>query len=243
MREFLGPDSPFVRQILGNESPESLASQLIAGTGLADPAVRAELWQADSETLAASADPMIQLALRVDEQARDLRKRYEDEVEAPIDLAYEKIAKARFAIQGTSDYPDATFTLRVSYGAHEGWNEKGVDVRPWTTVSELYPRVTGDAPFRLPDSWSDARMTMSGDIKFNYVGTTDIIGGNSGSPVIDKDGKVAGLVFDGNIHSISGSFWFDQALNRTIAVHPEVMLESLGSIYGADHLLEEMGVR
>jgi hypothetical protein len=243
MRENLGPDSPFVHEILGRKSPAALAEELVSTTQLDDPAVRAELWEADLRTIEASADPMIRLALDIDEKARALRKRFEDEVEAPTDLAYEKIAKARFAIQGTTDYPDATFTLRVSYGAHEGWNEKGVDVRPWTTVSELFPRVTGDAPFRLPDSWADAKEMMAGDTKFNFVGTTDIVGGNSGSPIIDKDGKLVGLAFDGNIHSISGSYWFDRELNRTVAVHPEVMLESLRSIYKADHLLEEMGIR
>jgi len=243
MRENLGPDSPFVHQVLGRKSPAALAEELVSGSRLDDPALREELWEADLATIEASADPMIRLALDIDEKARALRKRFEDEVEAPTDLAYEKIAKARFAIQGTTDYPDATFTLRVSYGAHEGWDEKGVDVRPWTTVSELFPRVTGDAPFRLPDSWADATDTMADDTKFNFVGTTDIIGGNSGSPVIDKDGKLVGLVFDGNIHSISGSYWFDSELNRTVAVHPEVMIESLRSIYEADNLLEEMGIR
>ncbi len=242
MREFLGPDSIFVRQILGKKSPSALAAELVSETDLADPAVRTRLWNADWKTIQASKDPMIRLALAVDEKARALRKRYEDEVEAPTDLAYERIAKARFAIQGTDVYPDATFTLRISYGAHEGWNEKGTDVRPWTTVSELFPRVTGAEPFRLPASWGDAADTLDGSTKFNFVGTTDIIGGNSGSPVIDKDGKLVGLIFDGNIHSISGSYWFDSEFNRSVAVHPEIMIESLRSIYSADHLLQEMGL-
>ncbi|MGI9236334.1 MAG: S46 family peptidase [Woeseiaceae bacterium] len=243
LREILGPDSPFVHQVLGRKSPELLARELVSGSRLADPEVRAGLWEASLATLKASDDPMIQLAFDVDKQARALRKRYEDDVEAPSDLAYEKIANARFAINGTSDYPDATFTLRVSYGAHEGWNEKGNDVRPWTTVDELFPRVTGAAPFQLPQSWSEAEGAMPGNLKFNFVGTTDIIGGNSGSPVIDKNGYLAGLVFDGNIHSISGSYWFDSMKNRTVAVHPEVMIESMRTLYGAKHLLEEMEIR
>lgn len=242
MREFLGPDSTYVREILGMKSPSTLAAELVNGTRLAEAAFRAELWNADWATIQASKDPMIRLALAIDEKARALRKRFEDEVEAPSSRAYEKIAKARFAIQGTAAYPDATFTLRISYGAHEGWIEKGNNVRPWTTVSELFPRVTGAEPFRLPASWRDAAGTLVGNSKFNFVGTTDIIGGNSGSPVIDKDGKLVGLVFDGNIHSISGSYWFDSSLNRTVAVHPEIMIESLRSIYSASHLLEEMGL-
>jgi hypothetical protein len=243
MREFLGPDSMFVRQILAKKSPAELAKELVSGTRLDEIAVRAELWDAGWEAIQTSNDPMIQFALSIDAQARELRKRYEDEVEAPSDLAYEKIAKALFSIYGTDVYPDATFTLRVSYGAHVGWNEKGSEVRPWTTMAELFPRVTGDDPFRLPTSWMGAEKTMADDLKFNFVGTTDIIGGNSGSPVIDKDGKLVGLIFDGNIHSISGAYWFDSALNRSVAVHPEIMIEALRSIYGADHLLEEMGVK
>lgn len=242
MREFLGPDSVFVHEILGMKSPAALAKALVSGTRLADPAVRAELWDADWATIRDSKDPMIRLALAVDDKARALRKRYEDEVEATSDLAYEKIAKARFAIEGTDAYPDATFTLRVTYGAHEGWNEKGTDVRPWTTASELYPRVTGEAPFSLPTSWDDAENILSGSTKFNFVGTTDIIGGNSGSPVIDSDGRLAGLIFDGNIHSISGAYWFDSALNRSVAVHPAIMLEALDKIYEADHLLDELTI-
>ncbi len=242
MREFLGPDSPFVHEILGNKSPAVLADEIVSGTSLADPAVRAELWDADWASLQTSKDRMIQLALQVDDKARALRKRYEDEVEAPSDSAYEKIAKARFAISGTDDYPDATFTLRVTYGAHEGWNEKGIEVRPWTTVAELFPRVTGEEPFRLPASWGDAKDILAAGTKFNFVGTADIIGGNSGSPVIDKDGKLVGLIFDGNIHSISGAYWFDSELNRSVAVHPAIMLEALEKVYGAEDLVDELTV-
>jgi hypothetical protein len=242
MREFLGPDSSFVHEILGLKSPAALAEELVSGTSLADPAVRAELWDADWVRLQASTDPMIRLALAIDGKARALRKRYEDEVEATSDLAYEKIAKALFAIAGTDAYPDATFTLRVTYGAHEGWNEKGTDVRPWTTVSELFPRVTGEEPFRLPASWRDAKDMLAGTTKFNFVGNTDIVGGNSGSPVIDKDGKLVGLIFDGNIHSISGSYWFDSERNRSVAVHPAIILEALDKVYKADHLVDELTV-
>jgi len=242
MREFLGPDSLYVHQILGMKSPDTLAEELISGSKLADPEVRTALWEGGMEAIKASDDPMIALALAIDEDGRALFKRYEDEVQAPSDLAYERIARARFATEGTSRYPDATFTLRVTYGAHEGWLEKGEMVRPWTTVDRLFERATGEAPFRLPESWLEAEEKIGGDTKFNFVGTTDIIGGNSGSPAIDKDGKMVGLIFDGNIHSISGSYWFDAEKNRTVAVHPEVMVESLRSIYGADQLIEELGV-
>ena len=242
MREFLGPDSEFVHRILGQKSPDALAAELVSGTKMGDPAYRKQLWEGGQEAIDASDDPMIALAREIDADSRALRKRYEDEVEAPSDAAYEKIAKARFATQGTSNYPDATFTLRVTYGSHVGWEEKGEMVRPWTTVDRLYERTTGEEPFRLPESWIDKESVLGSDTKFNFVGTTDIIGGNSGSPAIDKDGNLVGLIFDGNIHSISGSYWFDLVKNRTVAVHPEVMVEALRSIYGADHLLEELGV-
>ncbi len=242
MREYLGPDSEFVKEILGNRSPAAAAEALVSGTRLADAEMRRQLWEADLASLKSSVDPMLELAFAIEDRARQLLRRYKDDVEAPSDRAYERIAAARFDIYGTSTYPDATFTLRVTYGAHEGWKEKGALVRPWTTVSELFPRVTGEPPFRLPESWSDAGEELNGGTKFNFVGTTDIVGGNSGSPVIDAEGRLVGLIFDGNIHSISGSYWFDSAFNRAVAVHPEVMIESLRHIYEADDLLREMGL-
>lgn len=240
MREYLGPDSLFVHQILGKDTPETVARRLIEGTELFDPATREALWNADRKKLEASDDPMMRLALAIDADARILRQRYEDDLESVTDKAYEKIAAARFKIYGTDEYPDATFTLRVTYGTHTGWQEKGADVRPATTLGEIYPRVTGSEPFRLPASWSGASDSLPDETKFNFVGTTDIIGGNSGSPVIDKDGQLVGLVFDGNIHSIGGAYWFNNALNRTVAVHPDIMLRALGAIYGADHIVDEL---
>jgi hypothetical protein len=240
MREALGPDSPHVHRILGRKSPEALAEELVAGSELADAARREALWDGGWQAIETSEDPFIRLALAVDGDARALRTRYENEVEAPKDRAYEKIAKVRFSVQGTSSYPDATFTLRVTYGSHRGWVEKGQEVRPWTTADRLYERATGEPPFRLPASWIGRLDDIGPDTKFNFVTTTDIIGGNSGSPVIDRDGNLVGLVFDGNIHSISGSYWFDEERNRTVAVHPQVIVRALASIYGAQSLLTEV---
>ncbi len=240
VREWLGPDDPFVKKALGRESPEALARTLVTGTRLGDPAVREALWEGGWEAVTGSDDPLIRFALAVDDDARAWRRRYEDEVEAPVQLASEKIARARFAIEGTGRYPDATFTLRVSFGAVEGWQEPGGPVPPFTTLGGVFERATGEDPFRLPESWLAARDRLPLDARFNFVATTDVTGGNSGSPVIDAAGNLVGLVFDGNIHSIAGAYWFDESRNRTVAVHPAAMMEALGTVYGASALVDEL---
>ena len=241
MREFLGPDDEFVRAVLGNQSPDSLAASLVAGSALADPDVRRALWEGGAEAVAASDDPMIRLAASVDDEARRLRQPYEDQVEAVITDASERIARARFALYGTSSYPDATFTLRVSYGAVEGWMENGEQVAPFTRLSRAYERATGEAPFALPERWIKARDRLDMQTPFNFVATLDITGGNSGSPIIDADAQIVGLAFDGNIHSIAGSYGYDGEKNRAVGVHPAIMLEALDRVYAADELIEELG--
>ena len=242
MREYLGPDSKYVHLILGNESPAALATQLIDGSRLDDPAYREELWTGGIETVAASDDPMIKLALALDDHARALRKRYEDDVEAPRTRGEEMIADARFKVYGMDTYPDATFTLRVTFGAVEGWKDKGEMVDPFTRTNRLFGRATGQRPFMLPDSWQQAREDLDPDTAFNFVATTDITGGNSGSPIVAADGALVGLAFDGNIHSIAGSYWFDKSINRTVGVNTAIILEALSTVYGADHLVKELTV-
>jgi hypothetical protein len=242
MREWLGPDSKYVHLVLGNESPDALAAKLVDESRLHDPAYREELWNGGVEAVAASEDPMIKLALAVDEPARALRKRYEDDVEAPLIRGEEMIADARFQVYGTDTYPDATFTLRVTYGAVEGWEEKGEGVDPFTRTSRLFERTTGQRPFMLPESWQQAREDLDPDTAFNFVATTDITGGNSGSPIVAADGVLVGLAFDGNIHSIAGDYWFDPAINRTVGVNTAIILEALRTVYGADHLVKELTV-
>ena len=243
LREFLGPDSRYVKAVLGSESPDALAAQLVSGSRLGDADVREALWEGGQRAIDTSDDPMIELALQLEPDARALRKRYEEEVEAPLELASEKIAAARFAIQGTSRYPDATFTLRVTYGAVQGWVEQGEPVEPFTTLHRAFGRATGKEPFRIPDSWIEVQKQLDMDTRFNLVATTDITGGNSGSPLIDREGNLVGLAFDGNIHSIAGDYWFDEAKNRTVAVHPAMMLKALDVVYGADQLLAELEQR
>lgn len=240
MREWLGPDSKYVHTVLGNASPESLAAELVDGSGLADPAYRKTLWEGGAAAVRSSDDPMIKLALRIDADARALRKRYEDEVEAPRTRGEAMIADARFRVYGTDTYPDATFTLRVTYGAVEGWMEKGAGVDPLTRTRRLFERTTGERPFKLPDSWVQARDKLDPDTPFNFVATTDITGGNSGSPILAADGALVGLAFDGNIHSIAGQYWFDPESNRTVGVNTAIMLEALETVYGTKHLLDEL---
>ena len=243
MREWLGPDHPVVRQLLSKDSPDTLAASLVGGTKLADPAVRMALWKGGSAAIAASDDPMIKLAREVDAPARALRKRYEDEVQAPISAAEEKIARARFKIYGTEVYPDATFTLRLNYGTVQGWVEKGSPVEPFTRLDRAFERATGQAPFSIPASWERVRAKLDLSTPVNLSTNNDIVGGNSGSPLLNARGEVVGLIFDGNIHSISGSYWFDTAKNRAIAVHPAIMREALGKVYDAPALLRELGAK
>jgi hypothetical protein len=185
---------------------------------------------------------MIRLALAIDPAARAIRKRYEDEVEAPRIRGESMIADLRFEVYGTDTYPDANFTLRVTYGAVEGWDEKGVAVDPITRTRRLFERATGERPFRLPDSWTAAQDKLDPDTPFNFVATTDITGGNSGSPILAADGALVGVAFDGNIHAIAGDYWFDPATNRTVGVNSAIMLEALDTVYGAGWLLEELTV-
>ncbi|MDH3759173.1 MAG: S46 family peptidase, partial [Gammaproteobacteria bacterium] len=242
MREWLGPDSKYVHGILGNESPEGLAAALVDGSKLDDPEVRMALWEGGVKAVNSSEDPMIRLALEIDPEARALRERFENEVEAPLTRGEEMIADARFHIYGSDTYPDATFTLRLTYGAVEGWEEKGDPVDPFTRTSRLFERTTGQRPFMLPDTWQAAREDLDPDTPFNFVATTDITGGNSGSPIVAADGNLVGLAFDGNIHSIAGDYWFDPATNRTVGVDTAIMLEALKTVYGADHLVKELTV-
>jgi hypothetical protein len=162
-------------------------------------------------------------------------------VEAPSDRASERIAAARFQALGTSIYPDATFTLRLNFGTVQGWKEKGQAVVPFTTLKTAFDRATGKDPFRVPASWVQALPALNLETRFNLSSNNDIVGGNSGSPLINAKGELVGLMFDGNIHSISGNYWFDTEKNRAIAVHPAIMKEGLAKVYKADALLREIG--
>jgi len=240
LREWLGPDYPLVRRLLASDSPETLATRLVAETKLDDPAVRKQLWEGGRAAIQASQDPMIELARALDPESRALRKQFEDEVEAPITAASEKIAAERFKAYGTNVYPDATFTLRLNYGTVQGWNENGTPVAPFTHLDRAFERATGTSPFKIPASWMKVKDQLDLQTPFCISTTSDIVGGNSGSPLIDAQGRIVGLMFDGNIHSISGDYWFDAAKNRAVALHPAIIREALDKVYGAQALLQEL---
>jgi hypothetical protein len=240
MREWLGPDAPVVRRLLATETPDALAKRLIAGSQLGDPGVRLQLWNGGQAAIDASTDSFIVLARSLDAEARELRKWHEDEVEAIVEAAHEDIARARFAVLGTSVYPDATFTLRLNFGSVQGWVENGARVAPFTQLERLFERATGQPPFAVPENWQAARATLDLATPFNLSTNNDIVGGNSGSPLIDTNGRIVGLLFDGNIHSISGAYWFDVEKNRAVAVHPAIIREALTKVYRAESLLAEL---
>ncbi len=243
MREWLGPDDPVVKQVLGKDSPDAVASRAVQQSRLGDAAARMALYEGGQAAIDASEDPMIRLAAAADPAARALRKTYETEVEGPVARGQEEIAKARFAKYGTTIYPDATFTLRLSYGAMKGWTETGEEVRPWTEISRAFERATGEAPFRIPERWMAAKDSLDMSTRANFTTDNDIVGGNSGSPMLNAKGEIVGLAFDGNIHSISGSYWFDDRMNRSIGVHPAYMRAAMEKVYGAKELLAEIDKR
>jgi hypothetical protein len=240
LREQFGTDDPMVKSILGTKSPEELATELVRGTKLEDPAVRMQLFEGGKAAIEASTDPMILFAKKVDPESRAVRRQYEAEVEAVEDQSGEEVAQAWFAVRGKDTYPDATFTLRLTYGDVRGYEQDGKPIAPFTTLSGMFERATGADPYDLPQSWFAARDKLNLATPFNLVATTDIIGGNSGSPMINQDREVVGLVFDGNIHSLGGEYWFDLSRNRTIAVHSAAMLEALGKVYGGQRIVEEL---
>ena len=242
MREWLGPDHPIVKGAIGTKTPEERAKELVTGSTLSDPKVRLALFDGGQKAIVTSTDPMILLARAVDGEARALRKVYETQVQGPVGRAQQAIAEARFKVYGTELYPDATFTLRLSYGAVEGWTEAGLRIEPFTRLDRLYERATGAPPFALPKRWLDQKGELDMTTRVNFVSTNDIIGGNSGSPMINAAGEIVGLVFDGNIHSIAGSYWFDAEKNRTVAVHPAFMRIALEKVYPIGALAGELRI-
>ncbi|MFY7977399.1 MAG: S46 family peptidase, partial [Brevundimonas sp.] len=241
-REYLTVDDVRVRTLLGRESPEGLAERAISGTRLDEAAFRAAALDLNVEQLVALNDPLIDLALRNADQAAALQAEWGARVGVPSTRAAERVAQARFAVYGDNQYPDATFSLRLSYGSVQGWSYRGVEVPPITYMGGLFERATGAAPFNAAEDFLAARDQIESRVVYNYVTTNDIIGGNSGSPVIDAEGQVIGAAFDGNIHSLGGSFGYDGSVNRTVVVSTAAVTEALRKVYDQPRLLRELGV-
>ncbi|HEX8128153.1 MAG TPA: S46 family peptidase [Pyrinomonadaceae bacterium] len=243
MREAYGADHELVKRVLMGKTPEARAAELIDGSKLKDAAYRKQLAAGGKKAIDESTDPMIQLARSIDREARELSKRYNNEVLGVERSAYAKIARALFETEGDKIYPDATFTLRLSYGAVKGYTEDGKQVAPYTTLGGLYERVTlkgNKFPYILPPRWVEKKSAVDPKTPFNLVSTNDIIGGNSGSPLINKKGELIGLVFDGNRQSIVGNFYYDESINRTISVDSRGMLEILRKIFDAKEIADEL---
>lgn len=242
-REYLGVDDTDSKLLLGKESPEALAKRLVSGTRLADPAYRKQLWDGGLAAIEASDDPMIRYALALTPRQRELKKKVDAAYAGPLALSGAKLADARFAAFGDANYPDATFSLRISYGKVAGWMERGQMVPFQTTLGGTFERATGAAPFNAPSRFLANEARIDKSVTYDFVTTNDIIGGNSGSPVIDRSGAVIGAAFDGNIHSLGGNYGYDGSLNRTVAVSAAAVQEALKSIYPAPALVKELAAK
>ena len=241
LREELGADHPFVKKVLGKRTPGEVAAELVKSR-LGDAELRKQLWQGGAAAVANASDPMLDFVRSVEPDARELRRWHDEAIEPLENSGAERVAAARFELEGKAAYPDATFSLRLSYGAVRGYEQNGGLVKPFTQLGGAFERATGRAPFRLPESWLMANEEKKLDpaVPLNFATDNDIIGGNSGSPVFDKDRQIVGLIFDGNLQSLGGDFFFDEKQNRAVAVDSAALTEALDKIYGAKRLVTEL---
>jgi hypothetical protein len=238
-----GPNDPWVKMVMNGKSPREVATDLVNGSKLADAEVRKKLVEGGQSAIDASTDSMIVLARKLDPVRRELTKWLEDNVQSVEQRAGEQLGKARFAAFGKSTYPDATFTLRLSYGQVKGYPMNGTIAPPMTTMFGLYDRSASfgnTGAFELPKRYVDGRTKLDLATPLNFVSSNDIIGGNSGSPVVNKNGEIVGLIFDGNIESLVGDFVYEGETNRAVAVHTAAMTEALRKLYGAEKLANEL---
>ena len=241
--EELGPNDVFIQAVLNGRSPKEVAAEVLANTKMGDAAFRKALLEGGPAAVAASTDPLVVLAVKVDPISREVRKWYEDNVQSVETSAGEKIGKARFAVYGKTTYPDATFTLRLSYGTVKGYPMNGTKAPPHTTFYGLYDRAYSfdmKAPFQLPQRYMESKNRFDLSTPLDFVNTCDIIGGNSGSPVINRAGELVGLIFDGNIESLVGNYIYSEESNRAVAVHTAGMTEALRRVYDAGPLADEL---
>jgi hypothetical protein len=243
VQDILGGDHPFTRAVLGGKPPAEVAREAVAGTRLDSAEVRRALVKGGAAAVAKSNDPMIALARRIEPFYRETVRFLEEEIEPVLTRAAERLALARFNVYGRSAYPDATFTLRLSYGTVAGYPAEGTIVPPRTTLHGLFDRWAawgGKAPWSLAERWVERRSRLALETPFNFVTTNDTVGGSSGSPVINTRAELVGIVFDGNIESLAGDYYYDETVNRTVAVDVRGILEALRHVYDADNLVQEL---
>lgn len=241
--DILGATDPFVVAMLGDRTPAQVAADVIKGTKLTDPEFRKLLVEGGESAVAASTDPLIVLARKADPFFRELRKTFEEKVESIKTTASERIAKARFAIYGKSLPPDATFTLRLAYGTVGGYPMNGTKAPSKTTFFGLYDRAASfdyKPPFNLTPKFLERKDYLDLSTPVNFVSTADSIGGNSGSPVINRNGEFVGVIFDGNIESLVGNYVYSEETHRAVSVHSAAIIEVLRKIYGAGALADEL---
>jgi hypothetical protein len=241
--EELGSNDPFIKAALGGRSAPEVVKSLIGGTKLGDPAFRKSLVDGGEAVVANSTDPLVVWARKIDPFVREMRKWLEENVQSVEIAAGEKLGKARFAVYGKSAYPDATFTLRLAYGTVKSYPMNGTQAPPMTTLHGLYDRAYGfgmKPPYDLPPRYLERKNKLDLTTPLNFVSTCDIIGGNSGSPVINKNAELVGLIFDGNIESLVGNFVYIEETNRAVSVHSAVIIEVLRKLYDAGALADEL---
>jgi hypothetical protein len=243
MQDTLGRDNPDVQKVLNGKTPADAAKDMIAGTKLDDVAVRKQLYEGGQAAIAASNDPLIVAMRAVEPDALIARKQFDDKIDSVVRRDGTLIAKARFDRSGFAQPPDATFTLRLSYGAVKGYEENGKHIPYFTTVGGAFEHATehgNQPPYKLPESWMNAKSKLNLKTPLNFVSTADIIGGNSGSPTVNKEGEVVGIIFDGNIESLPGNFAYSDVESRAVSVDSRGIQEALRNIYGADALADEL---
>jgi hypothetical protein len=241
--EQLGPTDPWIKAVLEGRTPADTAKQLIGGTKMSDAAFRKSLMEGGQAAVDASTDPLIVMARRIEPIRREQIKWFDENVTSVQQRVGEQLGKARFAAYGHNTYPDATFTLRLSYGQAKGYPMNGTIAPYKTTFYGLYDRAASfdyKDPFELPKNYLDGKSKVDLTTPFNFVTTNDIIGGNSGSPVVNRNGEIVGLIFDGNIESLVGDYVYDGTTNRAVAVHTAAMTEAMKKLYGADKLVDEI---
>jgi hypothetical protein len=242
--EVMGADNPLVVKVLDGKSPQERASELVRTTRLRDVAYRKQLGEGGKAAVDASHDPMIEVARIVDPRSRELRTLYDTQVDEPLTEAYAKIANAVFKTSGGDTYPDATFTLRLSYGTVKGYEENGKAI-PWrTTIGGTFEHAAAHAnkdPFALPKTWTSKKSGLDHDnTPFDFVLTADIIGGNSGSPVVNRAGEFVGIIFDGNLESLPWDYQFDDRVGRAVAVHSAGIIDALTKVYNAPDIVKQL---